>query len=187
VWLTASAALVAHAARADDAVRSYLDQTTAATITVAVQTFVFARERTDLAVNARDYISLVPIEVNRSGQRAYYWFGYAWSTIDRRDQNPIVTASDELVLVADGRPIRLQRATTPSRELGLATPPTPSPARAAVAVLCPTDAEILNYVGAAAELHVQLIRDGQGEDFLPWRDARAALNAFVSTLGLAAQ
>lgn len=175
-------------ALADDApVRSYLDETTAATITLAVDTFVFARERTDLAVNARDYVSLVPIEVNRAGDRTYYWSAYVWSTIDRREGDPIVTQSDEFVLMADGRPIRLQRDTRLPRQLGIAALPTPFPVRAAVAVLFPTDPEILSYVGAATDLRMQRIRNGQDEEFSLWRDARQALRSFVGALGLDGQ
>jgi hypothetical protein len=104
--LALAAIMIARAAAADDdAVREYVDEITAVSITVPVESLLFARERTDLAANARDYITLTPLEINRTGQRACYWFGYVWSTIDR----PIaVLEGDELVLLADGRPIALR-------------------------------------------------------------------------------
>ena len=101
--VAATAAVTSPAAFGAELVREYLDEKTAATITVTSASMIFARERPELAVNARDYISLAALEVNRAGTRSYYWFAYVWSTIDRRDDTPLLIESDELVLMADGR------------------------------------------------------------------------------------
>lgn len=184
-WSLALLAALATPASGDDQpVREYLDEETAATITAAVEPLVFARERTDLAVNARDYVSLVPIEVNRSGVRRYYWFGYLWSTIDRRDGETFLAQGDQFVLLADGRPMRLQAATGSLRELGIARAPISRPGRAAVAVLLQADPGSVGFAGNATDLSLVLIHDGQNQDYSLWRDAREAVRRLVTYLGL---
>jgi hypothetical protein len=168
----------------DKPVYEYLDEQTAATVTTALEPLVFARERSDLAVNARDYVSLVPIEVNRSGVRRYYWFGYLWSTIDRRNGETPLAQGDQLVLLADGRPIALPAAASSMRELGIARPPLKRPGRAAVALLLQADPDSVTFAGHAAELSLTLIRNGQNQDFELWRDEREDVTAFVTYLGV---
>ena len=48
--------------------REYLDERTAATITVAGESMVFAYDRPDLGVNARDYVTLTAVDVNTAGE-----------------------------------------------------------------------------------------------------------------------
>jgi hypothetical protein len=167
----------------EDPVREYLDEITAASITVAVDSLVFARERSDLAANARDYVTLAPIEINVTGKRSYFWSGYIWSTIDRRDRQPLLAPGDELVLLADGRPIRLRSDTRSLRDHGVGQPPTRVPARTAVAVLFVADRESIAYAARATELHIELIHAGTSEPFALWKDTRAALRAWVERVG----
>lgn len=183
--LLCAALLASHpeGAAAGDPVRQYLDEVTAASITAAVEPLIFARERSDLAVNARDYVILTPIEVNVMGKRNYFWSAYIWSTIDRRDREPVVAPDDELVLVADGRPIALRSDAKTLRDHGLAQAPTRAPARTAVPALYLADRESIGYVAHAAELHVELIHDGGNEQFALWKDGRAAVRAFSESVG----
>ena len=182
--VAAIAALSPVSSLGDGGVREYLDETTAATIVVASEPLVFARERTELAVNARDYVSLVPVEINRAGARTCYWFAYVWSTIDRRGINdPLVNTGDEFVLMADGRPIRLARDTRTLRELGIARAPMRWPARNAVPLLFPAETEIVAYVGGATEVSVHRVRGGTEAAFELWADARRALREFVDHVG----
>jgi hypothetical protein len=168
---------------ADDSVHQYVDEITAASITVAVEPLIFARERTDLAANSRDYVTLTAIEVNVTGKRSYLWSAYIWSTIDRRDRQPLVVPGDELVLVADGRPISLRSDAKTLRELGIGESPTRSPARTAVPALFAADLESISYVARASELHIELIHAGSNDSFMLWKDGRAALRAFGVAVG----
>src|SRR4029079_9937774 len=143
-----SAALLAWTAgvRAADPVRQYVDEITAATITVAVEPLIFARERTDLADNSRDYVTLTAIEINVQGKRSYFWSAYIWSTIDRRDRQPLVAPGDELVLLADCPPLPLRSDAPPLRDLGLGESPTRAPTRTAVPALFAANLESIGYV-----------------------------------------
>jgi len=167
---------------AAESVNQYLDETTAATITVTTEPLIFARERTDLAVNARDYISIAPLEVNRAGSRTYYWFAYIWSTIDKRNDEPSATSDDQVVLLADDRAMVLRRDTRSPRQLGIAKSPIEAPVRGAVAMVFSADPEAFDYVALSSELQMQLVRGGHNDDFPLWRDGRAAMRAFVQFL-----
>ncbi len=185
-WSLALLTLAANPACAGDKpVYEYLDEQTAATVTTALEPLIFARERPDLAVNARDYVSLVPIEVNRSGERRYYWFGYLWSTIDRRDGETPLAQGDQLVLLADDRPIALQAASGAMRELGIARGPLKRPGRAAVPMLLQADPDSVSFAGHATGLSLVLIHEGQNQDYALWRDAREAIRGFSNYLGIA--
>jgi hypothetical protein len=183
--LLAILAVALSATAADDKVREYVDEITAVSIAVPFDSLVFARERTDLAANARDYLTLAPLEINRTGHRSYFWSGYLWSTIDRRDRQPILAPGDELVLLADGRPIALKSDGKSLREHGVGQPPTHMPVRTAIPVLFPASPEALAYVARAEELRVELIHEGSSEPFTLWKDARDGLRAFIDRLGLA--
>lgn len=169
---------VASSQAANDGVREYVDETTAASITASNEPLIFARERTDLAVNARDYVTLVPVEINRSGKRACFWSGYLWSTIDRRNRQPWLAEGDELVLLADGRPIPLRISGGTLRDQGVAEPITPSPVRSAIPVLFPAAMEEIAYVAHASEVSIELLHAGTNETFVLWKGRPSTFAAF---------
>ena len=107
--------------------RQYLDEVSAATVTVAPGSLVFARERPELAVHARDYITLVPLDVNRAGKHSLYFYVYVWSTIDKRGLPANEAVAGQIELVADGKQIPLTASKSTPRELGLAEPPVRAP------------------------------------------------------------
>jgi hypothetical protein len=146
--------------------REYFDEQTAATVTVGAPALVFARERPELGVHARDYLTLVPIDVNRSGEHAQYFYTYVWSTIDKRGVEPAAVPSFELL--ADGRRIPLRPVAGSPLELGIGTPPVPPPARSAQLLLAPTTREAQEFVAVADELVAVALRDGVAEPFKLW-------------------
>jgi hypothetical protein len=161
------------------ATRTYLDRQTGATITTMERPFVFARERPSLAVNARDYISLVAVEVNLAGERHLYWYGYIWTTIDDGSALATMAHEAEWLLLADVRPVALHDAGAMPRALGIATPPLSAPVRHATAVVFHADADVLDYVAGAGSLSVHA---ADSAEFPLWRDARDELAAFLGRL-----
>jgi hypothetical protein len=147
----------------------YLDEITAATITVGSPTLVFARERPELAVYARDYLTLVPVDVNRSGTHSQYFYGYVWSTLDKRGLSEAAATARRFDLVADGRRIALTPVAGELCDLGLGEPPLPSPARSAQVLVAPTNREVQAFVAGASELRAVATHDGGAERFELWR------------------
>ncbi len=109
------------AAGSSRAPQEYLDDKTAATVTVMAKPMVFARERRELAAHSRDYVTLTATSVNRSGSVDYFIFAYFWSTLDRRDPlgGKDLLGGDEITIAADDRLIRPRFEGHSSQEVGV--------------------------------------------------------------------
>lgn len=174
-----SLALGACASRPPDGAREYLDEVSAASVTVAPGGLVFARERPELAVHARDYITLVPIDVNRSGRHALYFCVYVWSTIDKRGLLRRDAAPDEIELLADGRPIPLLPVAATPRELGLAERPVRPPSDSAQLIIVPTDRETLEYLSRATVVRALAWHDGVSDRYDLWAGSSHSILALL--------
>ncbi len=161
----------------------YQDERTAVTVTVASNPVVLAREVPVLAANARDYVSLTALEVNRTGKRSYYLFGYSWSTIDRKNTAVGTEAAEAvLVLQADDRKLTLKMSPRELETAGLSRLPLPPPGPGARPILYPTDRPTLVYVGAARELSAELGGSTTGtpaEPFRPWNGSTTDFSPFL--------
>lgn len=146
--------------------REYLDESTAATVTVAGSAIVFALERPDLGVNARDYVTLTGVDVNTSGRHVSHVIGYAWSTLDKRGVDGDGPATYELVV--DDRVLPLAVMTAGFRSLGLATPPLQPPSRSAVPLAAKVSRETLVLYVDSPAARVVRQRAGVTERFERW-------------------
>jgi hypothetical protein len=157
---------------------TYLDERTGITLTVVDTPIVLARERRDLAANARDYLTLAAVTRNESGRLTTALIVHRWSTIDNRVAGDGVVSGDaRLVMMADGRDIRLTKLAPVPREFEPSDThrlwrPDVSLVDTAVYRV---DAATLRYVAESARVSAH--RDVAGDDlpFSMWRDGRAAL------------
>src|ERR1700730_13570955 len=158
----------------------YLDQTTAATISVVAKPLVFARERPELAVHARDYVTIAAASVNRGGTIEYYMFAYLWSTLDDRNRNAAPHAADNLTIAADDRRINPQLAGHSSQEAGVGSAIRAPPGRHWTLNVYRTDVATLGFIAEARHLAVIT---GSAEEpvtegpvtYESWDDQRRAL------------
>lgn len=115
-------ALAALAACAPSAgIRSEIDPRTAVTTQYMGEPWVYAREATELAVHARDYLSVGVVEVNRQGRRTYFLGVVAWSTIDRSGV-PGASVPLPAELDADGRSATLVPLGHEPKAIGVSLP-----------------------------------------------------------------
>lgn len=159
----------------------YLDEVTAATITAVAQPLIFARERRDLAANARDYVTLAAAAVNRSGKIQYKLVTYVWSTVDTRTR-ALETNNSAIVLIGDDRRIRLAPTGRTAQQHGIAQPIHEPPGPTLAPVVYETDLETLRFLAAARSLAVQLGDDSVALSYSIWDDRRDALAQFVRFL-----
>ena len=174
------------ACAADLAPTEFLDERTGATITVVHDPLVFAYERSSLAANARDYISLTAVEVDRSGKLQTYLVGYIWSTIDRRNHSAAPDQSGKpLDLLADGRQIQLLPVAEFPKDLldqqKLLAPPASHVLRAAY----PASRELLRYIAESKSMALSFAvdtadEDAERESYQIWGDGKKALIEFVA-------
>src|SRR3984893_8017161 len=159
--------------------REILDEQSGTTLTVVAAPLVFARERTDVAAHARDYATLVAVEIDNSGKYRTYLLLYRWSTVDRRMSAPPDPSAGELRILADGRTIELKPlervpiGLTRRRALHL-------PDHGGVVTHAYTiDAPTLHFIAASRSLTVRMPHEQLAVPFELWEDGRAALGQFV--------
>lgn len=170
---------VCAATPAKNAPTEYLDETTAATVTVVRRPVVFARERRDLAANARDYVTVAAAAVNRSGKITFVLIVYVWSTVDVRGA-PRTAAVDTLVLAADDRRIRLDLAGSSAADQGIALPVHAPPGQNAAPNVYRTDLATMRSIALARQVALQLGTDDTAAAYELWDDQRTALASFVN-------
>lgn len=167
------AALLTGCAGVPSGPRERMDPRTGTSFTMVETPLIFARERRDVAANARDYLTVVAVESNEAGRRQWLLVVHQWSTIDRRSRETSA-ASLKLLLVADGRDF----AFTPLR------PELPAPIDGklllrpedadVVTTLYPTDVATLEYIAESASL-TAAYPESFALPFALWRDERDAL------------
>ncbi len=159
----------------------YLDEQTAATVTVVREPIVFARERRDVAARQRDYVTVAAASVNRGGKITYVLVTYFWSTVDTRIGGELAMP-DVIVLAADDRRIEFKRTGLRATEQGIALPIHAPPNHKADPVVFSTDLATLRYLGAARHLELRTGRDDLAPVYELWDDHRKDLAAFVAFL-----
>ena len=174
------AALGAGAALAGDKQpREYLDEQTAATITVVAEPLLFALPRPELAANVRDYVTLAAAAVNRNGKVSYVLIAYFWSTVDPRLRRDAMPSPEPLVLQADDRRIELKLRGHSAHEAGIGMPVHAPPGAAVTPNVYGTDLATLRFVSEARRLTIVAESDGGPLAYELWEDRRTALRAFV--------
>ena len=161
-----------------------LDENSGASITVVDQPLVLARERRDVAVQARDYLTLVAAEINESGHRRLVWVVHQWSTIDARAIDVQPAPDTPLLLVADGRDLRLKPIGDSGALRYVHNPALLAPEDSdAVTTAYAVDAATLEFVATSRQLSAAFPDSRLTLPFAPWKDGRAALRRFVEQVG----
>ena len=174
------AALGAGAALAGDKQpREYLDEQTAATITVVAEPLLFALPRPELAANVRDYVTLAAAAVNRNGKVSYVLIAYFWSTVDPRLRPEPLPSPEPLVLQADDRRIELALRGHSAHEAGIGEPVLAPPGTAVTPNVYGTDLATLRFVTEARHLTLLADSGGTALSYELWEDHRMALRGFV--------
>lgn len=150
--------------------QEFTDTRTALTIIGAAEPLVVSHEEPSLAVNARDYLSLGAIEVNRMGDYEHYLVVVAWSTIDRgriRGMSSQPMVPDQLQLRLDGRTFKLAAGTEPAPVRDRELYPTPSAASARRYFR--VDATTMRAIIGAKVIQVRVDRGEDGTAiYTPW-------------------
>lgn len=157
----------------------YLDPDTAASVTTVTTPIVFARAHQDVAANARQYVTVAAVSVNRSGHFDYVLLVYLWSTVDPRlgaHRHP----GQNIILLADDRAIRLVRDGSSLHQVGISAPLHAPEHMHGQPRIYRTDLETLKFLGQARRMRLLLEGDEDPRPFDVWTDGRAALRRFAS-------
>lgn len=164
--------------------RALLDETSGASLTVVDQPLVLARERRDVAVQARDYLTFIAAEINESGHRQLVWVVHQWSTIDARAAGFRPMPDTPLLLVADGRDLRLNPIGNSSALRYVQNPALLPPDDSdAVTTVYAVDAATLDFVATSRQISAALPESRLTLPFGLWTDGRAALQRLLDQVG----
>jgi hypothetical protein len=160
--------------------RNHLDENTGATVTFVGAPLVFARERTELAANARDYVTLVATLIDRNGKLQYVLVGYVWSTVDIRLDDERPDERSPITITADDRRFALTPTERSAHDVGLDLTPRPPPGPHRRGQLYLTDLPTLRFLATARDLRLQVGTSDTAASYHIWRDGRDALSLFVA-------
>ncbi len=177
--ILALTALASCASRPPPTSREFFDEQNASTLLVVAKPMVFARERSDVAAHARDYATLVAVEIDNSGEGSQYLLLFRWSTVDRRMLPPPELDQGLLRIFADGRAIdlkpvdRLPVNFAQRRELHVPKHDDVVPRGYKV------DTTTLRFISSSRELSVRMPQEPLDTRFTLWEDGRSALTQFL--------
>ena len=139
-------------ARSD--VQDYLEETTGTTITSVRNPAAFVHEVPELAASGRDYVYLAPIAVSRGGERSFWlWLG-AWSTVDRkaRHENARPLGIGPIQILADGEPMELELQPADGNPAGIRRIPYSTPVNSLQQFMAPVTRSQLQRLSHARVL-----------------------------------
>lgn len=155
------------------------DEQSGNTLSAVAAPLVFARERTDVAAHARDYATVVAVEIDQSGKYSDYLLLYRWSTVDRRMSPPPDEDAGKLRILTEGRAIDLaplpQVPVGLSRRRELHVPEHGDVVTHAYLV----DVTTLRFIAMSRELSVHMPQEPLDTPFKLWEDGRKALQQFL--------
>ena len=171
--------------------QEYLDNETAATISVVGRPLVFARAHAERAAHMQDYVTLAGAAVDRSGRTDYVLIAYFWTTLDTLahpggdagSHQAAATPSEagRLILVADDRRIQLALEGHSAHEAGIGVPVHAPPVRSATAEIYRIDLATLRFL--AVSRHLAALRSTEPDaPYEIWDDQRPALRALIDRL-----
>jgi hypothetical protein len=179
VLLMVLTALASCASRPPAPSQEIFDESDASTLLVVAKPTVFARERSDLAAHARDYATVVAVEIDISGEYSDYLLVYRWSTVDRRMLPPPDAAGGAMRIVADGRvfdfkPVdKLPVNFAQRRELHMPKHDDVVPRGYKV------NAETLHFIATSEDLTLRMPQEPLDVPFKMFEDGRRALLEFL--------
>jgi hypothetical protein len=156
----AAASLWAAAIRAEDWVktgellRQRLYERTAVVLTGLEAPLVLVRHQPQLGVNAREYVHVAPLEINRQGELRYYLWLSVLRTVAHEPAAAVRHRFEHVYLYADGEPLELFATSSTLADRGLDNAFYASRVRGAVEVWYAVTADQLRWLGAAKEVQM---------------------------------
>lgn len=153
--------------------REYLDERTAATITMVAHPWIFNREHVSAQL---DFVHLYAIDVNRMGDHRKYLAVVKYWPAPEHERYPdllpvlVVRLQDEI--------LELSPAEGDLKSHGVGQPLDAAAPKSAKTWLYPVDAEKLKRIASAGELSLALLANDTRADYIVWRDGRAELSEF---------
>jgi hypothetical protein len=153
--------------------REYLDEQTAATITVVADPWIFTRKN---APPQLDFFNLYAIDVNRMGDhKKYFAVVHYWPGAEFAGGVP-----PTLVLSGGAQELKLAPASEDARQLGIAQALDKSAPSSAKTWFYPVDKEGLQAIAQGRQLSATLATENGDAAYAVWRDGSSELSEFAT-------
>jgi hypothetical protein len=159
--------------------REYLDEQTAATITVVADPVVFVHDREIASARGRDFLSLYGIDVNRMGEHRQYIAVLQWAPPEEVSAAAAIPA---LELRINEEPMVLQPTKASPRELGIAQPLAESYSYNATWWYFPVDKSVLRTLAEARDIGAAMVLPQRRIQYVMMNDGRAQLGELTAVL-----
>ena len=151
--------------------REYLDEQTAATITVVADPWIFTRKN---APPQLDFFNLYAIDVNRMGDhKKYFVVVHYWPGPEMK------LAPPKLSLSSGSQQMQLEATNEDPRRLGIAQALDQSAPSSSKSWFYPVDKTALQAIAANRQLSAALLTDNAIADYAVWRDGSNELSEFA--------
>jgi hypothetical protein len=176
--------IIAGCASSPERVREILDPQTSATITYSPTPMLFYRDDPAHAAHAKNFVSLGPLEVDRSGHYQYFlWLGI-WNTNHSVNETDGRDGFESIVLFVDGEPLTLEvRGWTP-KAIGASAPVYQQPVASALDAYYEVTADQVRLIAEAKELSLRTTGFAS-HSFELWDEQVAARQGFRNFLVVA--
>ena len=142
---------------------------------------IFFREISYRAANARDFVYLGPIEVNRMGRFEYFlWLG-VWSTLDDFYAEPSRDGFESITLLADGEPMTLEATGWTLEAIGVGDPVYVAPVGSAADVYYRVTMDQIRLLAESRDIEI-MTSSARVRRYFPWdgySSSRAGMRAFI--------
>jgi hypothetical protein len=153
--------------------REYLDEQTAATITVVADPWIFTRKN---APPQLDFFNLYAIDVNRMGDhRKYFAVVHYWPSAEL-----LASGAPALVLSGGAKELKLAAVAETPRSLGIAQPLDKSAPSSSRTWLYPVDSATLQAIAQSRQLAAALVTEKVNAEYAVWRDGSTELSEFAT-------
>lgn len=179
--------------------REYLDEETAATVTVVADPWIYSEKRTrpastfmdnrsstaggfagELGSEQRDFLSVYAIDVNRMGTHHQYLA--VLQSLPRVDAAGAAKSAPTLELQVANQKMSLQPITQTPRELGIAQAPAQVDAGGSQWWYFPVGKEVLTAIAGSRDLQAALVVEADRTTYEIWRDGSAEFAALADVI-----
>jgi hypothetical protein len=175
--LLAFVAAIIGCASAPDRPREILDPQTSATIVYSSASMLLYRDDPAHAANAKNLISMGPLQVDRSGHYQYFlWLGI-WNTNHNVDETNGRDGFDSIILFVDGEPLALEIAGWTPSSIGASQPVYAQPVASAIDAYYEVTIDQIRFIAEAKEIYLRT-SGFRSLSFELWDDQAAAKQAF---------
>lgn len=162
-------------------VEETLDSETGVTVLRVMPPVIFFRDISYRAANARDFVYLGPIEVNRMGRFEYFlWLG-VWSTLDDFYAEPSRDGFESITLLADGEPMTLEATGWTLEAIGVGDPVYVAPVGSAADVYYRVTMDQIRLLAESRDIEI-MTSSARVRRYFPWdgySSSRAGMRAFI--------